>query len=492
MPHPNHCTTRARADVCPPSVRATSCLRLRLPLIGSHAVDNGACRPICLRAALVFSGTRLTGITQSDVESASTLDAVLERFRLWLDERGLVSALEAGTAVFVAHGGWDLVDQLPKECARKGFTLPSFYGTFADLKVLFALSCPEHRGTSLKQMLDLLGLPQVRGALDPSLTLSPSHTRSGACSFASVRQFGRQHSGLDDCRNFARILSRLLALDADVSPTHQIGVGQLRGHGAGRRPGDWDCTACGAIAFASRPNCYRCGEPRVDPPERASPSETRQATTTSSPRERSTRRSGDWDCPSCKAHVFSSKAVCFRCQRPRPPNADSPTPSSGSGGGHGGGRQPARRIGDWDCPNPSCRALVFASRQSCFRCGSPPPMHVQYAAAAAWNSAQIGSIAPIGHGLMHADQMMMATSSMGPTAHQGYVPRSQHGYAVNPTQQYAMAPLQTYAMGQALSGGQSSQGNFHDAMVRSAHEQHQWAQQQAYMAQMAKMAGYTQ
>ena len=123
-------------------------------------------RPICWRASLVFSGTRLTGITQAVVDNASTLDAVLERFRLWLDERGLVSALEAGTAVFVAHGGWDLVDQLPKECARKGLTLPSFYGTFADLKVLFALSCPEHRGTSLKQMLDLLGLPQVRGAPD--------------------------------------------------------------------------------------------------------------------------------------------------------------------------------------------------------------------------------------------------------------------------------------------------------------------------------------
>ena len=478
---------------------------MRLPLIGSHAADWRvpcallAGRPICSRAALVFSGTRLTGITQADVDSASTLDAVLERFRLWLDERGLVSALEAGTAVFVAHGGWDLVDQ-------------------ADLKVLFALSCPEHRGTSLKQMLDLLGLPQVRGAPNPSRQttsppLPPHHldycpltlSCTLGCLLARVCprrrpgdwQFGRQHSGLDDCRNFARILSRLLALHADVSPTHQIGAGQLRGHGAGRRPGDWDCPACGAIAFASRPNCYRCGEPRVDPPERASPSETlsetRQATAASSPRERSTRRSGDWDCPSCKAHVFSSKAVCFRCLLPRPPNADSPTPSSGSGGGHGGGRQPARRTGDWDCPNPSCRALVFASRQSCFRCGSPPPMHVQYAAAAAaWNSAQLGSMVPIGHGPMHADQMVMATSYMGPTAHQGYVPHSQHGYAMNPTQQYAMAPQQTFAMGQAMSGGHSPQGNFHDAMVRSAHEQHQWAQQQAYMAQMAKMAGYTQ
>ena len=168
-------------------------------------------RPICLRAALVFSGTRLTGITQADVDSASTLDAVLERFRLWLDERGLVSALEAGTAVFVAHGGWDLVDQLPKECARKGLTLPSFYGTFADLKVLFALSCPEHRGTSLKQMLDLLGLPQVRGAPNPSRqTISPplpphhldyshlpSHARSGVCSLACVRADGLAIGSLD-------------------------------------------------------------------------------------------------------------------------------------------------------------------------------------------------------------------------------------------------------------------------------------------------------
>ncbi len=88
---------------------------------------------------------------------------VLERFRAWLAERGLLSALESGTAVFVAHGGWDLVDQLPKECARKGIALPDFYGAFADLKILFALACPEHRGTSLKQMLEFLGLPQVCG-----------------------------------------------------------------------------------------------------------------------------------------------------------------------------------------------------------------------------------------------------------------------------------------------------------------------------------------
>ena len=132
----------------------------------------------------------------------------------------------------------DLIDQLPTECARKGIPLPPMYSAFADLKVIFALTCPDHRGTSLKQMLEYLQLSQQ----------------------------GRQHSGLDDCRNFARILSRLLAMGADTSPTHNTSVGQRRGHGAERRPGDWDCTACGAIAFASKATCYRCGKPRPDAP----------------------------------------------------------------------------------------------------------------------------------------------------------------------------------------------------------------------------------
>ena len=46
------------------------------------------------------------------------------------------------------------MDQLPKECARKGIPLPSYLSSFADLKIVFALACPDHRGTSLKQMLE--------------------------------------------------------------------------------------------------------------------------------------------------------------------------------------------------------------------------------------------------------------------------------------------------------------------------------------------------
>ena len=105
--------------------------------------------------------TNLTGIAQKDVASASTLAEVLERVDAWLGERGLKAALEKGTAVIVAHGNWDLSDQLPRECARKGIALPSYWNTYVDLKVVFGLACPTARGSSLNQMLEHFNLPPM-------------------------------------------------------------------------------------------------------------------------------------------------------------------------------------------------------------------------------------------------------------------------------------------------------------------------------------------
>ncbi|KAJ1456706.1 hypothetical protein M885DRAFT_563809 [Pelagophyceae sp. CCMP2097] len=40
-------------------------------------------------------------------------------------------------------------------------------------------------------------------------------------------------------------------------------------------------------------------------------------------------RPGDWECPSCRANVFASKSSCFKCGESKP---------GGGGGGGGGGR----------------------------------------------------------------------------------------------------------------------------------------------------------
>lgn len=113
--------------------------------------------------------TQLTGITQEEVNAASPLEAVLDRFDAWLGEHGLKALLDKGTAVFVAHGGWDLQDQLPLEAKRKGISLPSYFAEHTDLKVVFSLTCPEARGSSLQSMLDHLGLGPPQGRLHSGL-----------------------------------------------------------------------------------------------------------------------------------------------------------------------------------------------------------------------------------------------------------------------------------------------------------------------------------
>jgi inhibitor of KinA sporulation pathway (predicted exonuclease) len=123
-----------------------------------HAYVRPAAAPTGEPRQLSEFCTSLTHITQSEVDVASPLDEVLEQLEAWLQERGLVQALEQGSAVLVAHGEWDLRDQLPRECARKGITLPSYFNTHTDLKTVFALTHTAHRGTSLKQMADFSGI----------------------------------------------------------------------------------------------------------------------------------------------------------------------------------------------------------------------------------------------------------------------------------------------------------------------------------------------
>jgi len=39
---------------------------------------------------------------------------------------------------------------------------------------------------------------------------------------------------------------------------------------------------------------------------------------------------GDWNCPECGAMVFASKNACYKCKAPKPAGSDG-------GGGYGGG-----------------------------------------------------------------------------------------------------------------------------------------------------------
>lgn len=69
---------------------------------------------------------------------------------------------------------------------------------------------------------------------------------------------------------------------------------------------------------------------------------------------------GDWNCRSCQHLNFSWRDSCQRCNEPRPSDCVGFT-------GRGGSEV---RPGDWYCPASNCGAHNFASRSSCFKCGS--------------------------------------------------------------------------------------------------------------------------
>lgn len=76
-------------------------------------------------------------------------------------------------------------------------------------------------------------------------------------------------------------------------------------------------------------------------------------------------RPGDWVCPGCAADVYASKDSCFKCGASKPEGGGG----GGGGGGKGGGK--GGKPGDWVCPG--CGADVYASKDACFKCGAAKP-----------------------------------------------------------------------------------------------------------------------
>lgn len=95
-------------------------------------------------------------------------------------------------------------------------------------------------------------------------------------------------------------------------PTYQHAAPHNPQNDPDRRPGDWDCPACGALCFASKTACFKCGEPR--PASAGRPPSMFKAS-------QIPRRPGDWDCPGCNFMCFASKTECPVCgtKKPIPP-----------------------------------------------------------------------------------------------------------------------------------------------------------------------------
>jgi len=63
------------------------------------------------------------------------------------------------------------------------------------------------------------------------------------------------------------------------------------------RPGDWVCPACQNHNYSSRENCNKCQRPKAAPQN---------------------YREGDWICAGCQNHNYASRDACNKCQSPKP------------------------------------------------------------------------------------------------------------------------------------------------------------------------------
>lgn len=128
--------------------------------------------------------TRLTGITQEQVDTSPTLPEVLAQFEAWRLQQGFLDTWDDDNKdfAFVADGPWDLRFFLHGECVRKAIGKPAYFDKWVNLKQLFA-DFYHVRTCNLHKMLGHQGL----------------------------KFEGRLHSGIDDSRNIARIAMRMRA-----------------------------------------------------------------------------------------------------------------------------------------------------------------------------------------------------------------------------------------------------------------------------------------
>ncbi|XP_062398377.1 ERI1 exoribonuclease 2 [Sardina pilchardus] len=136
--------------------------------------------------------TELTGITQAQVEAGVPLAICLSRFTRWLhslqQERGVVF-LKDGKAplapgcpcAFVTWSDWDLGVCLLYECKRKQICKPEVLNSWIDLRATYKLFY-NRKPKGLNGALQDLG----------------------------IEFSGREHSGLDDARNTARLAWRMM------------------------------------------------------------------------------------------------------------------------------------------------------------------------------------------------------------------------------------------------------------------------------------------
>ncbi|EDV27961.1 uncharacterized protein TRIADDRAFT_20827, partial [Trichoplax adhaerens] len=150
----------------------------------------------------------LTGITQKQVDDGIPLATCLVSFRKWLDEiiknKNIrlfnKNCRDAGhknyyNCIFVTWSDWDIGVCLYYECKKKQIKLPTEFYQWIDLRALYKRFYGK-KPTGLNGSMESVGLKFI----------------------------GREHSGLDDSKNTARLCSKMVHDGCVLDVTKRIAL----------------------------------------------------------------------------------------------------------------------------------------------------------------------------------------------------------------------------------------------------------------------------
>lgn len=118
-------------------------------------------------------------------DTAIPFKEVLQQFEIWIAHHHLWKEELGGSlnrAAFVTCGNWDLKTKVPQQCRVSSIKTPTYFMEWINLKDVY-LNFYKRRATGMITMMKELMIPLV----------------------------GSHHLGIDDAKNIARVLQRMLA-----------------------------------------------------------------------------------------------------------------------------------------------------------------------------------------------------------------------------------------------------------------------------------------
>ncbi|WVZ68379.1 hypothetical protein U9M48_017325 [Paspalum notatum var. saurae] len=137
-------------------------------------------------------------------DTAIPFKEVLQQFEEWIGNHNLWKKEHGGSlnsAAFVTCGNWDLKTKVPDQCKVSKIKLPAYFMEWINLKDIY-LNFYSRRATGMMTMMRELQMPIV----------------------------GSHHLGIDDSKNIARVLQRMLADGAvmQITAKRQSATGDVK------------------------------------------------------------------------------------------------------------------------------------------------------------------------------------------------------------------------------------------------------------------------